>query len=224
MRRSSVASSVAPQPVKGANQITEGRRQLVAHAAEAFTTEAERRESPIDGNALHAKSGATSAGVGLVGQRARTRPRAERKTMIDRTHRLSVTRQAMLLARPRASVYYTARPVPDDDLTIMRRIDELQLELPVAGICRESDAARSVAQRRRRDRSGAGAHADAAHGRHGDLPSPEVPEDDAAAPHAPGGPLSLAHAHDHAPNHVWAADLTYLPMARGFVYLVVIMD
>jgi hypothetical protein len=53
--------------------------------------------------------------------------------MIDRTHRLSVTRHARLLALSRASVYYTPAPVPEADLALMRRIDELHLELPFTG-------------------------------------------------------------------------------------------
>ena len=53
--------------------------------------------------------------------------------MIDRTHQLSVTRQARLLQLARASVYYTPRPVPAADLALMRRLDALHLELPFAG-------------------------------------------------------------------------------------------
>lgn len=53
--------------------------------------------------------------------------------MIDRTHRLAVTHQARLLGLARASVYYAARPVPAEDLALMRRLDELHLELSFAG-------------------------------------------------------------------------------------------
>ena len=54
--------------------------------------------------------------------------------MIDRTHRLSVTRQARLLALSRASVYYVPQAVSDDDLALMRRIDELHLSRKLAAI------------------------------------------------------------------------------------------
>ena len=53
--------------------------------------------------------------------------------MIDRTHRLSVPRQARLLGLSRAPVYYTAQPVTEADLARVRRIDELHLELPFCG-------------------------------------------------------------------------------------------
>ena len=53
--------------------------------------------------------------------------------MIDRTHRLSVGRQARALGISRGSVYYLVRPTSDADLALMRRIDELHLEHPFAG-------------------------------------------------------------------------------------------
>ncbi len=53
--------------------------------------------------------------------------------MIDPEHKLSIVRQAQLLALSRSSVYYMPRPVAESDLTLMRRIDELHLEHPFAG-------------------------------------------------------------------------------------------
>lgn len=53
--------------------------------------------------------------------------------MIDRSHKLSVARQAKLLGFSRGGVYYRHRPVSDDDLALMQRIDELHLDYPFAG-------------------------------------------------------------------------------------------
>ena len=53
--------------------------------------------------------------------------------MIDRSHDLALTRQAELLTLSRSSLYYEPRPVPEADLAIMRRIDELHLDYPFAG-------------------------------------------------------------------------------------------
>ena len=53
--------------------------------------------------------------------------------MIDRGHDLPIRRQAALVNISRGSAYYTAKPVSDGDLKLMRRIDELHLELPFAG-------------------------------------------------------------------------------------------
>src|SRR5271154_112778 len=58
---------------------------------------------------------------------------AGRKAMIDRKHRLSVTRQAQLLGLSRGAVYYLPQPVGAADLALMRRLDELHLEHPFMG-------------------------------------------------------------------------------------------
>src|SRR3712207_2669144 len=58
---------------------------------------------------------------------------AERQAMIDRTHDLSIAKQANVLGISRGSVYDLPRPVPAADLAIMRRMDELHLEFPFAG-------------------------------------------------------------------------------------------
>ena len=53
--------------------------------------------------------------------------------MINRTHKLPISRQAELLGISRGSVYYLSRPVSENDLTIMRRLDELHLKHPFMG-------------------------------------------------------------------------------------------
>src|SRR5262249_56437279 len=58
---------------------------------------------------------------------------SERKAMIDRNHRLALTKQSALLGISRGSVYYEPAPVPDADLALMRRLDELPLEVPSQG-------------------------------------------------------------------------------------------
>src|SRR5215203_356690 len=90
------------------NQITAWKAQLLEGAAGVF----------VDVKMLHAKIGECLA---------------ERKAMIDRTHDLSIAKQAEALGISRGRVYYLPRPVPAADLAIMRRMDELHLELPFAG-------------------------------------------------------------------------------------------
>jgi transposase InsO family protein len=80
--------------------------------------------------------------------------------MIDRDHELSIVKQAEVLNLSRGSVYYKPRPLPERDLALMRRIDELHLDYPFVG----------------------------------------------------------------RPNQVWAMDITYVPMARGYCYLAAVMD
>src|SRR5690606_3159667 len=75
----------------------------------------------------------TDAGERFFSRRARQGRIAERKTMIDRNHELSVSRQARILGISRGSVYYLPQPASAVDLAVMRRIDELHLEYPFAG-------------------------------------------------------------------------------------------
>lgn len=138
--------------------------------------------------------------------------------MIDRRHRLPVVRQARLLGLSRASVYYVARPMPDADLRLMRRMDELHLELPFAGsrmlrdlLCGEQHAIGREHVRTLMRRMGITAIY-------------RRPKTTRRHRSHPVYPYLLRKLTIARPNHVWAADITYLPMARGFVYLVAIMD
>jgi len=138
--------------------------------------------------------------------------------MIDRTHDLPVTRQCQLLALARSSVYYTPQPVSGEDLALMRHLDTLHLQHPFAGSRMLRDLLRlqgvvvgrkHVATLMRR----MGLEALYRHPR-------------TSQPH-PGHrifPYLLRDLEIARPNHVWAMDLTYLPMRRGFLYLVAVLD
>ena len=138
--------------------------------------------------------------------------------MIDRTHGVSVTRQAALLQLSRASVYYTPRPVPAADLALMRRIDELHLELPFMGSRMMRDLLRGegVAVGR--------THMRTLMRRMGITALYRRPRTSHPHPAHPIFPYLLRGLAIERPNHVWAADITYVPMARGFVFLAAIMD
>lgn len=138
--------------------------------------------------------------------------------MIDRTHRLSVSRQAGLLGLSRASVYYAPRPVPERDLVLMRRLDELHLELPFAGsrMLRDLLQGERIAVGREHVRTLMRRMAISAIYRR--------PRTTRRHPAHPVFPYLLRKLRITRPNHVWAADITYIPMARGFLYLVAILD
>jgi len=138
--------------------------------------------------------------------------------MIDRGHVLPLTRQASLLQLSRSSVYYLPRPVPPARLAIMHRIDELHLEHPFAG-------SRMLRDLLRREGITIGRLAVATLMRRMGIealyrrPSTSKP--------APGHkiyPYLLRHLVVDRPNQVWAMDITYIPMARGFVYLAAVVD
>ena len=138
--------------------------------------------------------------------------------MIDRAHELPLLRQAELLRLSRSSVYYEPRPVSAAELAIMRRIDELHLEYPFAGsrMLRDLLGGEGVAIGREQvvtlmRRMGI----EALYRR----PGSSTP--------APGHkiyPYLLRGLKVERPNQVWAMDITYIPMARGFVYLAAVVD
>jgi putative transposase len=138
--------------------------------------------------------------------------------MIRREHALSVTRQAKLLGLSRAAVYYTPAPLDDTELALMRRLDELHLELPFAGsrMLRDLLQGEGVAIGRE--------HVRTLMRRIGITAVYQRPKTTQRHRAHPVFPYLLRTLTVTRPNHVWAADITYIPMARGFVYLVVVMD
>ena len=138
--------------------------------------------------------------------------------MIDRTHPLPVTRQARELGISRGSVYYLPRPTSDADLAIMRRIDELHLDFPFAGsrMLRDLLAADGVKVGR--------LHVSTLMKKMAIEAIYRRPNTSKPAPGHKVYPYLLRKLAVTRPNQVWATDITYIPMARGFVYLIAIVD
>jgi len=138
--------------------------------------------------------------------------------MTDRRHRLSLTRQAELLGISRGSLYYEPRPVSKDDLALMRRIDELHMEYPFAG-------SRMMKGLLRQEGFSAGRlHVATLMKTMGIEALYRRPNTSKPAPGHKIFPYLLRKLAVTRPNQVWAMDLTYIPMARGFVYLVAVLD
>lgn len=138
--------------------------------------------------------------------------------MIDHTHELSITRQCQLLELPRSTAYYT--PVPDapENLALMRRIDELHLEFPFAGARMLRDLQRQEdlrVGRKRISRLMAKMGIEALY---------RKPNTSKKASGSHIYPYLLRNLTIDRPNQVWATDITYIPMRRGFVYLVAVVD
>jgi putative transposase len=138
--------------------------------------------------------------------------------MIDPEHDLSIKQQAKALGISRGSVYYMPRPVSDADLILMRRIDELHLEYPFAGsrMLRDMLSQRGFEVGRRHVKTLMRKMSIEAIYRRPNTSRP-----------APGHriyPYLLRGQAITRPNQVWAMDITYIPMARGFVYLAAVVD
>jgi putative transposase len=138
--------------------------------------------------------------------------------MIDRTHALPVARQAVALGISRGAVYYQPVPVSDADLALMRRIDAVHLEMPWFG-------ARGLRRVLRPEFPGVGRRHIGTLMRRMGL-SAQAPQPGTSRRHRahPVYPYLLRHRVITRPNDVWAMDITYIPMARGFVYLAVVLD
>jgi putative transposase len=138
--------------------------------------------------------------------------------MIDRDHGLPITKQAEVLNISRGSVYYLPRPVSAADLALMRRIDELHLEFPFAGsrMLRAMLAAEGSKVGRR--------HVATLMRRMGIEALYRRPRTTKPEPGHKIYPYLLRGMEITRPNQVWAMDITYIPMARGFVYLAVVLD
>ena len=143
----------------------------------------------------------------------------DRRAMVARPGEdLSVRRQCALLNLARSGVYRPKPVAGADDLAVMRRIDELHLELPFYGSRRmtfELNKEGRGVNRKRVQRLMRVMGIEAL-----------VPRPGTSKP-APGHkvyPYLLRGLKIVEPNHVWATDITYIPMARGFVYLAAIVD
>jgi len=138
--------------------------------------------------------------------------------MIDRNHKLSVVRQAAELGISRSTVYYRPRAVPETDLSLRRRIDELHLKYPFAGsrMLRDLLRIQRVDVGRRHLRTLLRRMAITAIYRR--------PNTSQAAPGHRIYPYLLRELAITRPDQVWAMDITYIPMERGFVYLAAVVD
>lgn len=138
--------------------------------------------------------------------------------MINRNHSLSLVKQCQALALARSGIYYQPRPESDANLKLMRLIDEIHLKRPFLGIRRIKDALHDIGhivnrkhvQRLMRKM-----------GIQAIYPKPNLSKRNAQHKVYP---YLLRGLEINRPNQVWATDITYIPMNKGFVYLTVIMD
>ena len=173
--------------------------------------------------------------------------------MIDRDHDLSLSRQAAALNISRGSIYYEPVPTSAEDLALMRRMDELHLDFPFAGSRMLRDLlAAPIIDLRQGDFGKAGSDSGKQENSTGSINGKEEinenrykigrrhvttlmrkmgieavyrrPNTSKPAPGHRIYPYLLRGLTIDRPNHVWATDITYIPMARGFVYLCAVMD
>lgn len=138
--------------------------------------------------------------------------------MIVPSHALPVVRQCQLLNLSRSSVYYTPQPVSAGDLALMRRIDEWHLHHPFAGarMLRDLLGQEGFIVGRR--------HVGTLMQKLGIEALYRRPNTSRKHPQQPVFPYLLRGLEITRANHVWAMDITYIPMRKGFVYLAAVLD
>ncbi|MBA3035308.1 MAG: IS3 family transposase [Desulfobacterium sp.] len=199
------------------NQISAWKKQLLERSADIFAGEKKTEEGPSV-KELHAKIGQLAMENDFLFSSARSHSRSERKEMIDRKSKLSIVKQCQLIGTSRTSMYYKPKPISFKDLELMRLIDEIHLRLPFYG-----------SRRIRDELNGSGHEVGRGHvstlmrkmGIEALYRKPRLSE-----PH-PGHkvyPYLLRGMEITIANQAWSTDITYIPMARGFCYLIVIMD
>ena len=138
--------------------------------------------------------------------------------MMDATHALPISRQALLAGISRGSVYYVPKSVGAADLVLMRRLDELHLEHPFMG-------ARMLRDQLNREGCDVGRkHVGTLMKRMGMAALYRKPGTSTKHPGHDVYPYLLRGLTINRANQVWALDTTYIPMAKGFVYLTAVMD
>ena len=143
---------------------------------------------------------------------------AEKRALIEPDHELSIQRQCELIGLPRSSYYYEPAAESDLNLQLMRRIDEVHLEYPFYGsrkitahlIEEGFEVNRKRVQRLMRKMDLAAIS-----------PGPRTTVE---APEHRKYPYLLRNLEIDRSDQVWCADMTYIPMRRGFLYLVAVMD
>ena len=138
--------------------------------------------------------------------------------MIDLNHGLSLTQQAKSLGFSRSSVYYLPHPISEHDQTLMKRMDRLHLDYPFAG-------ARMLRDMLRLEGFTVGrTHIGTVMRKMGIEALYRKPRTTKRHPGHKVYPYLLRHLPITESNQVWAMDITYIPLARGFVYLTCVMD
>jgi len=138
--------------------------------------------------------------------------------MIDREHKLPVKRQAEVLSISRGTAYYKPRPVSEKDLLLMRKLDELHLNYPFAGSRMLRDLLRQ------QDVEVGRLHIGTLMKKMGIEAIYRKRNTSKPAPGRRIYPYLLRDVAVSRPNHAWAMDISYIPMARGFVYLAAVVD
>ena len=221
LRGERTLQEIASQHQVHPNQVGAWKRQAMEGLVEVFSKGAEhrRRDHESEVRDLHAKIGELIVERDFFVARVRSMSRSERRAMVVRDHpALSLSRRCRLLSIGRSSLYYKPKGESAETLVLMRRIDELFLKYPFYGARRMALHLRREGVRIGRRRAGRLMRLMGLQAIY------RAPRTSAPHPEHRVYPYLLRGLAIERPNHVWCADITYIPVQRGFLYLVAIMD
>ncbi|MCY9829493.1 IS3 family transposase [Vibrio chagasii] len=202
-----------------ANQISTWKKELLENAAMIFTSESQSgKDNSEEVDKLHAKIGQLTMENGFFGQSARSLDRAQRKSSLVKSTQLPIKRQCELLGIARSTAYYQPIGLYAEEIELRRMIDEIHLQYPFMGSRRIRNELAKKGHNVNRKRvvrlmrdMGIGAI----------YPKPRTTLANKAHKVYP---YLLRDIEVTYPNQAWAIDITYIPMAKGFLYLVAIID
>lgn len=200
------------------NQIIDWKNQLISASSQAFDQSKAPTEPPIDLKKLHAKIGEQALEIDFLEGVFEETGSLQPQKLIDDSLQISVSKQAKLLKVSRGCYYYRPKPVSESDLKLMRCMDELHMQYPFAG----SRMMRDLLNRQ-------GHHIGRRHTRtlmkkmgiNALYRKPNLSQANQAHRKYPYLLKGLAIQRS---NQVWSTDITYIPMAKGFVYLCAVID
>ncbi|HDY8067454.1 TPA: IS3 family transposase [Vibrio vulnificus] len=202
-----------------ANQISTWKKELLENAAMIFASESQlSKDNTEEVDKLHAKIGQLTMENGFFGQSARSLDRAQRKLSLVKSTPLPIKRQCELLNIARSTAYYQPIGLSVEEIELRRIIDEIHLQYPFMGSRRVRTELAKKGHNVNRKRvirimrdMGIGAI----------YPKPKTTLANKAHKVYP---YLLRNVEVTYPNQAWAIDITYIPMAKGFLYLVAIID
>ncbi|WP_245815234.1 IS3 family transposase [Shimia gijangensis] len=201
-------------------QIGTWKRAAIENMASAFVRRGAVPEqvSAADVDKLHSKIGQLVVERDFLADASQQFARNARQKMVSKDHKLSMRRQCALLMLSRSNLYYEPKGESAENLRFMAIIDKQFLETPWYG-------SRQMARFMKRNSHQCGRHRVRRLMRLMRLvPIYQEPNTSKKHPQHKIWPYLLRNAVIDRPNQVWCADITYIPMRRGFLYLVAIMD
>ncbi|MDE4147191.1 IS3 family transposase [Phaeobacter gallaeciensis] len=201
------------------NQVSTWKRQAIDGMADVFSGGKQSGPTEADIKELHAKIGRLAVENGFFVGRAQKVSPAKKRSMVQRDHpKLSISQQCKLVSLSRSAFYYTPVGIDADTLEMMKEIDRVFTKYPFFG-------SRQIAAYLRREGTVVGRHrVRRLMAKMGLEAIYKRPRTSQRHPQHSVYPYLLRKMQIDRPNQVWCADITFVPVKNGFLYLVAIMD